>query len=235
MFQENEIDISLDKKEEMCQICLDPKLVSESKCCKFKSCSECMAGYLISEINSKNSIKIECPNTGCNREISHYEITHMLASNNRITLKKYLQNVQNAKSLREPNCKACPQCSNPAKLMPQTFLDKVKHRSRGQKIVCNECQHTWCFRCHAPWHENKSCKKYQKEVSSVKTWAKAYAAGQKNAQLCPKCKVWIQRNQGCDHMTCVNCRTEFCYRCGSKYRSVKFLGKLKSKLYHIRL
>jgi hypothetical protein len=36
-----------------------------------------------------------------------------------------------------------------------------------------------------------------------------------NFKQCPKCKRWIEKNQGCDHMTC-KCGCEFCYRCGKK-------------------
>ena len=31
---------------------------------------------------------------------------------------------------------------------------------------------------------------------------------------CPACGAIIDRNQGCDHMTCSKCRCSFCYVCG---------------------
>jgi hypothetical protein len=37
---------------------------------------------------------------------------------------------------------------------------------------------------------------------------------------CPKCKLLIQKNHECVHMTCSSCRTCFCYVCGiDRYRS----------------
>ena len=37
------------------------------------------------------------------------------------------------------------------------------------------------------------------------------------AQRCSRCKYWVEKNDGCNHMTC-RCGYEFCYICGDKYR-----------------
>lgn len=36
-----------------------------------------------------------------------------------------------------------------------------------------------------------------------------------DSRLCPRCSVRINRSQGCNHMTCTQCKTHFCYRCGT--------------------
>ena len=36
------------------------------------------------------------------------------------------------------------------------------------------------------------------------------------ARICPQCRNGVQRNGGCNHMTC-RCRAEFCYVCGQGY------------------
>ena len=33
---------------------------------------------------------------------------------------------------------------------------------------------------------------------------------------CAQCKFYIEKNHGCNHMTC-RCGYEFCYLCGEKY------------------
>ena len=47
----------------------------------------------------------------------------------------------------------------------------------------------------------------------------------KGAKLkqCPNCKFWVEKNEGCDHMTC-RCKYEFCYVCGGKYNRCKCQG-----------
>ena len=43
-------------------------------------------------------------------------------------------------------------------------------------------------------------------------------------------QVFIQRSSGCDHMTCVRCKTDFCYRCGERFIEIRFIGDHYSKL-----
>jgi len=42
-----------------------------------------------------------------------------------------------------------------------------------------------------------------------------------NTKPCPGCKKPIEKNQGCNHMTCSLCRCEFCWTCGGPYVAPK--------------
>jgi hypothetical protein len=33
-------------------------------------------------------------------------------------------------------------------------------------------------------------------------------------RACPNCFCWIEKNGGCNHMTCKRCTCGFCYKCG---------------------
>lgn len=46
----------------------------------------------------------------------------------------------------------------------------------------------------------------------------------------PFIQIHIQRTEGCDHMTCSQCNTNFCYRCGERYRQLRFFGDHTSNL-----
>ena len=34
---------------------------------------------------------------------------------------------------------------------------------------------------------------------------------------CPNCRIWTEKNEGCNHMTCAECKFQWCWLCGEKY------------------
>ena len=44
----------------------------------------------------------------------------------------------------------------------------------------------------------------------------------KDVQKCPKCRMGIEKADGCNHMTCSSCRYEFCWICKGPYTDSHF-------------
>jgi hypothetical protein len=80
--------------------------------------------------------------------------------------------------------------------------------SAGHKIACPYCDYALCLTCNRPWHTG-GCDKAKKD-EDAKSLAEIKKIG---AKPCPKCGVNIDKDGGCDHMTCHTCRHNFCWQC----------------------
>lgn len=83
---------------------------------------------------------------------------------------------------------------------------------RPLDVVC-KCGGTFCFTCKEEAHRPVDCE-------TVKQWNIKNSAESENltwiianTKPCPKCQRPIEKNQGCMHMTCSQCRHEFCWLC----------------------
>jgi len=83
---------------------------------------------------------------------------------------------------------------------------------KGQMVTCS-CGYRFCFHCQEEAHWPATCeqvKMWQKKIqdeSETQNWISAHT------QDCPKCKSFIEKNGGCNHMTCRVCSYEFCWLC----------------------
>ena len=80
----------------------------------------------------------------------------------------------------------------------------------GDNGTCRNCRSQTCRHCRSRAHPGKLCSK-DEDTEKVKA-----LASQQGWKPCPGCSHMIMRNEGCLHMTCSQCRTEFCYNCGSR-------------------
>lgn len=76
----------------------------------------------------------------------------------------------------------------------------------GDVGVCR-CGGRTCRHCRSQEHPDKLCAQ-DKETQKVEE------LGKRNGwKHCPKCQHMIERTAGCLHMTCSQCRIEFCWKC----------------------
>ncbi len=80
-------------------------------------------------------------------------------------------------------------------------------------VMCPGCAKSYCIKCGNFSHGNKPCP----PPADTMKWLK------KHAKPCPNCSNQIQKNGGCDHMTCQRsaggCGYEFWFSCGCPYRA----------------
>ncbi|KAM9234865.1 E3 ubiquitin-protein ligase RNF217 [Dugong dugon] len=208
----------------MCRVCLEDKPIKPLPCCKKAVCEECLKVYLSSQVQL-GQVEIKCPITECFEFLEETTVIYNLTHEDSIKYKYFLE-----LGRIDSSTKPCPQCKHFTTFKKKGHIPTPSRSESKYKIQCPTCQFVWCFKCHSPWHEGVNCKEYKKGDKLLRHWASEIEHGQRNAQKCPKCKIHIQRTEGCDHMTCSQCNTNFCYRCGEKYRQLRFFGDHTSNL-----
>ncbi|XP_060094798.1 E3 ubiquitin-protein ligase RNF217 isoform X1 [Heteronotia binoei] len=207
-----------------CRVCLEEKPLKPLPCCKKPVCEDCLKRYLSSQVQV-GLADIQCPITECNERLDETTVLYHLPHDDIIKYKYFLELGRISSST-----KPCPQCKHFTTFRKRGHIPTPTKMENKYKIQCPTCQFVWCFKCHSPWHEGVNCKEYKKGDKLLRHWANEIEHGQRNAQKCPKCKIHIQRTEGCDHMTCSQCNTNFCYRCGERYRQLRFFGDHTSNL-----
>ncbi|XP_069570480.1 E3 ubiquitin-protein ligase RNF217 isoform X1 [Brachyistius frenatus] len=203
-----------------CRVCLEEKTIASLPCCRKAVCDECLKLYVSSQVRVAKAL-ISCPIPECSGNLDEEVVISHLANEDVAKYRYFLELSQ-----LDSSTKPCPQCSEFTSLKTHN----QNHSEHKYKIQCSNCHFVWCFKCHAPWHNGLKCRDYRKGDKLLRTWASVIEHGQRNAQKCPQCKIHIQRTEGCDHMTCTQCNTNFCYRCGERYRHLRFFGDHTSNL-----
>jgi hypothetical protein len=80
-------------------------------------------------------------------------------------------------------------------------------------LHCPSCFSTVCSACHEESHEGMSCaeRKLHGDPAEQERLTQQWAARQ-GAKKCPQCQAWIEKIDGCNHMTC-NCGAHICWVC----------------------
>jgi hypothetical protein len=90
-------------------------------------------------------------------------------------------------------------------------------------VQCINCQKLTCFTHKCPWHDGMTCEEYEMprtngQLYASQRWIKVHT------KECSKCHSHIEKNEGCDHMTCFKCKYEFCWECLAGYLGIKRHG-----------
>lgn len=95
----------------------------------------------------------------------------------------------------------------------QFCVERLADSSGEPLDVTCKCSCMFCFHCKEEAHRPVDC-------DTVRKWLVKNSAESENlnwilanTKPCPKCKRPIEKNQGCMHMTCSQCRNEFCWLC----------------------
>ena len=197
-YSENSSDII--NSNNNCQIC-EEKLTNEELDNNFVGCfhifcNECYYNYLKEKINNNQVEKIKCPDYNCCFFLYNNFIESKLI-NDIPLLKKYKKLLKRKQLMIDPNIQLCPfpDCESYA-----------KKEENNKFVCCIENKHKFCFNCLKEWHYNEECNIDVEK--SFENWRDST-----KVKRCPRCKYFIEKNEGCNHITCFNCNYNWCWLC----------------------
>lgn len=203
------------KDSNLCRICEVSEIdkTAHALKCGHKFCSECWEGYIDYKMEDlMTCITATCPQKGCNIVVPETVFYKFLEDKpslkeeyQKALFKNFTEYNSDIKWCPNPKCGLCVR-------VPGHYM---------KEIEC-ECKQTFCFACGNEGHRPCDCQmilrwneKNQSQSENVK-WLKA------NTKQCPSCHKYIEKNQGCNHMTCRKeaggCGYEFCWICLGEWK-----------------
>lgn len=197
-----------------CEICLEEKRDKiEVFPCQHKFCDGCISQHIsvfLKEASGLPRNAVSCPGFQCSLELQDDNVLRHLC-NNADLQSKYLRMITNAYVQSNIYMKWCPRtdCLNAVKINEGAMETE-------SSVRCT-CRNWFCFKCNETEHEPLSCEILKKWITITCEEMQSVVWIMQNTKKCPNCKVDIQKNGGCQHMSCRHCKEEFCWICMSKW------------------
>jgi ariadne-1 len=151
-------------------------------------------------------IGMQCPASRCNQWIPYRAVKSLLGHNHPELVLRYEQFLVSAFVEKTQFFRYCPgkNCGR-----------SIAIGSGASKIHCH-CGLAFCFHSGEEGHEPCSCEQLRlwnekkNDENETLKWIIS------NTQRCPypTCGYPIEKNRGCNHMTCSQCHHQFCWICG---------------------
>ncbi|CAG7854728.1 E3 ubiquitin-protein ligase dbl4 {ECO:0000250/UniProtKB:P36113, ECO:0000305} {ECO:0000250/UniProtKB:P36113}; AltName: Full=DNA-break-localizing protein 4 {ECO:0000303/PubMed:23628481}; AltName: Full=Histone E3 ligase 1 {ECO:0000250/UniProtKB:P36113} [Serendipita indica DSM 11827] len=195
----------------MCPICCDDEPPSTlALACNHRFCSDCWSQYLEGKVRDEGECVVRCMKDGCSLLVPDSFIKEHSSAKTydrfeELVLRHYVSHIAHLKFCPAPGCTDTVSCTAAA---TKSALDTVV-----PSVSCAH-GHKFCFGCSIDAdHRPVLCKvaklwvKKCQDDSETANWIKT------NTKECSKCQSTIEKNGGCNHMTCKKCKHEFCWVC----------------------
>lgn len=194
-------------------------------------CTQCFAMYCHTKLNSRQFVlkdtigyTLPCPGLGDSCNATFIKEVHHFMVSGKEQYERY-KNFATEEFVLQNGGILCPaeNCGNG--LLPESNARRVTCR-----VSSGGCGLVFCRLCHQAFHEEDSCNQNNNIRDIIMD--NVYQVNQQNAMLarwrdeedskntiskttkpCPGCRVPTEKSGGCNHMSCMRCRHEWCWIC----------------------
>ena len=191
-----------------CQCCFTDTPLPKSTHCEDSHlfCLECAMNYAKSQAELSRYELTCMDSSGCRAGFSRSE-KHRFLDTQLLARLDRLQQQAELRAANLENLESCPFCEYAA-IYPPVEED------REFRCKAPDCEAVSCRFCKAVTHLPMTCAEYKKEQGVSERHVLEEAMTNALVRECPKCKVPILKDGGCNKMTCSQCRTCVCDYCG---------------------
>jgi len=199
--------------QQTCFICCDESTGDNfvDMGCHHAACKDCFKHVLDDKISEGECFALRCMEPGCGRLADEAFLDYVLGGSNSDSKAKYSRLLLDKFVSESPSLFFCPN---------REGCDLVLQfpQYRNELDVQCTCGCKFCVGCHEEGHAPSTCKNLRdwnskdQDESMTATWIKTHTKD------CPKCFSSIEKNGGCNHMTCKKCRHEFCWICHKPWK-----------------
>lgn len=197
--------ISAQRSVTTCPVCVSPHPITHlaGLSCAHQFCKDCWRMHFEIQISQGVSTAIGCMAQQCDVLVPEDFVLQLLT---RTTLRdKYQQFTFRDYVRSHPLLRFCPG--------PNCRSIVYSREPKAKRAVCSSCKTEFCFKCGTDYHAPTDChviKKWLTKCADDSETANYISAHTKD---CPKCHICIEKNGGCNHMQCYNCKHDFCWMC----------------------
>ena len=174
--------------------------------CGHEFCETCWYGFIHNALEKGPlCVRESCPQAGCNELVTEEEVERaapdLLPKFESYQLRSFVETYGMTRWCPGPGCEQVAVAPGSG----GAYAAGIAH--------CEKCTTSFCLKCGEEPHAPVSCKDLAawqekcRNESETANWILA------NTKPCPKCSSRIEKNQGCNHMTCSGCKYEFCWIC----------------------
>ena len=208
-----------DAREVTCAVCYDefPATEHTHVGCEHNFCATCWSGYLENAVSDGPTVlDLRCPQDGCKRRVPEPMAKMYLREESVLKLdvfkwRSWVDDNPRVKWCTGAGCEVAVLCDD-----AQVSSSGGRGEGRGVDVHC-DCGASFCWSCQEDAHRPVDC-------DTVRKWLVKNSAESENlnwilanTKPCPACKRPIEKSSGCMHMTCAQCKYDFCWMCSGKW------------------
>ncbi|KAF2788030.1 hypothetical protein K505DRAFT_256436 [Melanomma pulvis-pyrius CBS 109.77] len=224
----------LSRQRQTCQVCKESRHIAHfstwaptTRCVHpSQTCVSCMQKWIATCMETKGWNTCICPECG---EPLAYDDVKLFATQEVFARYDHLSTRAALSSL--PNFHWCqsPTCSSGHIYDESTLNNPI--------FTCASCGHAHCLNHPSvPYHAGETCSQYDARITPPTPAASSsqkvleekanVKCVQETSKRCPNaiCGWFIEKNEGCDMMTCWKCRFEFCWECSAPFGPISRKG-----------